>query len=136
MPRSQQLPDWLATADLLPTDSLPTKLSGRLQGRPGIANWLGQDLLLKTPLGTMKLHFSSVLGPLGTRLSRAPAVTTLIGESVQVLGWFRRGNHPWIDIDKIRLSNGTFVSAAHPLFSLLIAGGVIGWGIWLLMVTV
>ncbi|MEL7054055.1 MAG: M48 family metalloprotease, partial [Cyanobacteria bacterium J06588_5] len=134
MPPSAHIASWFTTTELLPASSLSTKLSGTLGGRPGIANWLGQDLLLKTPSGMVKLHFFSAMGPLGNRISLSfpPALTPCMltssqnnasgkssfgGQTVQVLGWFRRGSHPWIDVDKIRLSDGRLVSAQHPIFS-------------------
>ncbi|MEL7316271.1 MAG: M48 family metalloprotease, partial [Cyanobacteria bacterium J06559_3] len=53
------LPDLLANAMALPTDSRPMRLQGTLLGRRGIANWLCQDLILKTSTGLLKLHFLS-----------------------------------------------------------------------------
>jgi len=132
-PPSTDWPSWLSEPELLPVESVPTNLSGTLLGRPGIANWLGQDLLLKTANGLLKLRFFSALGPLSNclRLGTRPAVP--IGSSVQLLGWFRRGNRPWIDVDKIRLGNGVILSAAHPIFSLAIATFLSSLGLWLLL---
>ena len=132
MPQSAELTQWISEPSLLPIDSLPTKLSGSLLGRPGIANWLGQDLILSTPVGLLKLHFFSVLGPLGNAIGKHKKLSTLLGEPVQVLGWFRRGNQVWIDIDKVRLSDGTVIKAAHPIASLIIAIATTGLGLWLL----
>lgn len=131
MPPSDDLAQRLSTPNLLPVSSLPTKLSGILMGRPGLANWLGQDLLLKTPCGLLRLHFFSIAGPIGNAL---PGQTPLplIGQSIQVLGWFRRGNHPWLDIDRIRSSRPRSPQAAHSLFSLLLTVITIGLGLWIL----
>ena len=124
---------WLEDPELLPIDSIPINLAGTVIGRPSAANWLGQDLLLKTPDGLLKLRFFSAVGPAGNflRLSEKPAVSP--GKQVQVLGWFRRGNRPWIDIDKVRLGNGLVLQAAHPIFSLAIAILASGLGLWLLL---
>lgn len=132
-PPSTDWTDWLSEPELLPVESVPINLSGTIFGRPGIANWLGQDLLLKTSDGLLKLHFFSAVGPVGNcfRLGQRPAVP--IGSSVQLLGWFRRGTRPWIDVDKIRLGNGLMLSAAHPIFSLAIATIFSAWGLWLLL---
>ena len=133
MPPSKDWPHWLTESELLPVESIPTQLSGTLIGRPGLANWLGQDLLLKTSEGLLKLHFFSAIGPMGNflRLGERPAVP--LGKSVQLLGWFRRGTRPWIDVDKIRLGNGFILQAAHPIFSLAIALILNGLGLWLLL---
>lgn len=133
IPQTQTMSHWVIDPDLLPVSSLATKLSGTVIGRPGLANWLGQDLLLKTPLGLHKLHFFSILGPLGNVIRFGEQPTIALGKSVQVLGWFRRGNQPWIDIDKIRLSNGLLLPSAHPMFSLLIAILVCSLGLWQLI---
>ncbi len=133
MPPSQALPEWTCRSDLLPVDSLPTKLTGTISGRPGVANWLGQDLYLRSPFGLIKLHFFSMVGPLGNLFNRSKTPRLLQGESVQVLGWFRRGAQPWVDIDKIRLSNGTLLAASHPLYSLVFAIAATGLGLWLLL---
>ena len=133
MPFSTGWPYWLSEPELLPVESVPINLSGTVIGRPGIANWLGQDLFLNTADGLLKLHFFSAVGPFGNflRLGKRPAVP--IGKSVQLLGWFRRGNLPWVDVDKIRLGNGLVLSAAHPIFSLAIATISVSIGLWRLL---
>ncbi|WP_121968071.1 M48 family metalloprotease [Leptolyngbya sp. BC1307] len=137
MPPTQALPDWVNDPDLLPSNSLPARLSGTVTGRPELANWLGQDLLLKTSSGLLKLHFFTALGPLGNVIGLGRKPAAWFGQSVQVLGWFRRGNQPWLDIDKIRLdnnsSNGSLIQAAHPIHSLLLAIAACGLGLCLLI---
>ncbi|MEL6602760.1 MAG: M48 family metalloprotease [Cyanobacteria bacterium J06614_10] len=133
MPASQSMAEWLGRSDILPADSLPAKLPGVLVGRPGVANWLGQDLLLKTSFGLVKLHYFSLLGPLGNVLGRGQTPVRVQGQSMQVLGWFRRGNHPWLDVDRLRLDNGSLLQAAHPLYSLLLAAVTSAWGLWALV---
>ncbi|MGB3297371.1 MAG: zinc metalloprotease HtpX, partial [Phormidesmis sp.] len=129
---SQALSDWISDAGLLPISSVPAKLAGTLIGRPGLANWLGQDLIIKTSEAKLlRLHFFSVLGPLGNVVSLQTKPFMLIGQSVQVLGWFRRGNRSWLDIDKLRLSNGTLLQAAHPICSLGVAITTSGLALWL-----
>ncbi len=133
MQPSQAVPEWTCSSQLLPVDSLPTKLTGTVLGRPGIANWLGQDMHLQTPFGLIKLHFFTVIGPLGNLLNRSKTPRMVQGESVQILGWFRRSTQPYLDIDKIRLSDGTMLQATHPLYSLLLAAIASGLGLWLLL---
>ncbi len=140
MPLSQDLSHWTSDLSLLPADSIPAKFSGTLLGRPGLANWLGQDLILKTSeAGFLKLHFFSRLGPLGNILSLQTKPTALLGKSVQVLGWFRRGNRPWLDIDQLRLTQshsrghqGVPLQAAHPIFSLWVVIATSAMALWLL----
>jgi Zn-dependent protease with chaperone function len=132
MPLSQDLAYWLSDPHLLPANSLSTKLSGTLIGKSGLDNWLGQDLWLTTSTGLLRLHFFSALGPLGNLTDRKK-LTASMGKSVQILGWFRRGHQPWLDIDKIRMSNGVLIQAAHPICSLLLAVASCGLGLWLLI---
>ncbi|MGB3788232.1 MAG: hypothetical protein WA949_09485, partial [Phormidesmis sp.] len=133
MQPSQAVPEWTCSSQLLPVDSLPAKLTGTLLGRPGVANWLGQDLSVQTSFGLIKLHFFTAIGPLGNLLNRSKTPRMIQGESVQILGWFRRGTQPYLDIDKIRLNNGTMLQAAHPLYSLLLATLSSGLGLWFLL---
>ncbi|NJM98549.1 MAG: M48 family metalloprotease [Phormidesmis sp. RL_2_1] len=146
MPSSPTLLPWISNPALLPVSSLPAKLSGTLMGRPGIANWLGQDILFKlnpekpdrkkdsnaSHHGLLKLHFFSILGPLGNVFTFGSTSGTLLGKPAHILGWFRPSAQPWLDIDTIRLGNGTSVTAAHPLYSLLIAIMSCGYALWLL----
>jgi Zn-dependent protease with chaperone function len=133
MPLTSELTRWISDVSSLPVNSLPAKFSGTLLGRPGLANWLGQDLILKTSeAGLLKLHFFSALGPLGNALSWQPKPAVLVGNPIQVLGWFRRGNRPWLDIDQLRLQNGVLVQAAHPIVSLWIVISTGAIALWLL----
>ena len=66
--KAPDLGDYLATTALLPADSKPVKLAGKLLGRSGLLNWLEQDLILHTSTGLVKLHSFSYLGPLGNLL--------------------------------------------------------------------
>ena len=136
MPPTQTLSGWVNDPGLLPSHSLPARLSGTVIGRPELANWLGQDLLLKTSSGLLKLHFFTALGPLGNVIGLGRKPVAWLGQPVQVLGWFHRGHQPWLDIDKIRLdksSNGNSIQAAHPIHSLLLAIAACGLGLWLLI---
>ena len=132
---------------LLPVDSGTTKLSGTLIGRPGLANWLGQDLMIKTSNGLLRLHIFSTLdktfgpvstalllalGPFGNLISQRDRPAEIIGKPIQILGWFRRGNHIWLDVDKVRLSSGRLIEGTHPTTSLLIAIVTSGLALWLL----
>ncbi|MEL7143150.1 MAG: M48 family metalloprotease [Cyanobacteria bacterium J06643_4] len=133
MPVAETLAAPLSDDALLPISSLPIKLSGQILGRPGIANWLGQDLLLKSPAGLLKLRFFSGLGPLGNVLTLGKTPMSFRDRQVQVLGWFRRGAHPWLDIDRLRGANGQWLQGAHPIHSLVVAMTLSGYAFWQLM---
>ncbi|MEM6450445.1 MAG: M48 family metalloprotease [Cyanobacteria bacterium P01_D01_bin.105] len=147
MPSSQDMPSRLCDTTLLPLDSPATKLSGTVLGRPGLANGLGQDLMLKTSDGILKLHvfstldaaigpintyFLLALGPFGNLIAQRDRPSKLLGKSVQIIGWFRRGNQVWLDVNKVRLSNGRVIEGTHPITSLGIAVIASGLALWLL----
>ncbi|HIK26665.1 MAG: M48 family metalloprotease [Oscillatoriaceae bacterium SKW80] len=136
-----KLPVILSNPDALPIDSLPIRLEGKLIGRLGISNWLGQDLLLQTGSGLVKLHWFSVLGPIGNFWQRSPCLDTLINQPVVVTGWFRRGATPWIDLETLT-GNGKRIGSAgarcllqgsHPIWSTILACASALWAVYLIL---
>jgi hypothetical protein len=97
------LTDLLANPNTLPIHSQPVRLQGKLLGRRGISNCLGQDLVLQSPTGLVKLHHFSWLGPFGNLLSnQLLSPKNLLGQTISATGWFRRGATSWLDIDTLR----------------------------------
>jgi Zn-dependent protease with chaperone function len=115
------LPTLLQAPSTIPLDSIPIHLEGRLLGRSGISNGMEQDLMLRTRTGTLKLHWMSALGPFGNLILGKNPPASLIGRSVTVTGWFRRGATPWVDAEKIRVDGRTLAQSSHPLWSPLLA---------------
>ncbi|NJL35602.1 MAG: M48 family metalloprotease [Leptolyngbyaceae cyanobacterium SM1_4_3] len=120
------LPDLLKNPAALPIDSLPVQLQGKLLGRQGIGNWLGQDLILDTQTGLIKIHHCSQLGQLGL-LPQSLRPSELVHRSITVKGWFRRGATPWIDLELLQTQRDHAVGgirkvqSAHPIWSTLLA---------------
>jgi len=129
---SPSLVDLLTNPNALPIDRQPIRLEGTLLGRAGIANWLGQDLLLQTSKGLIKLHYLSQLGAIGNLLPQATRPADLVGQSVRVTGWFRRGATPWIDMDTVR-SGAQISRSGHQVWSTLLAGTAILFGLFLIV---
>ncbi len=115
------LPDLLANSMALPTDSRTARLQGTLLGRRGIANWLCQDLILKTPTGLLKLHFLSSLGAVGNAFIHPKHPTDYVGRSLEVQGWFRRGAIAWFDIDQILRSGKVVARSNHPVLAVVLS---------------
>jgi Zn-dependent protease with chaperone function len=115
------LAELLTDPDALPLDSQPIRLQGTLIGRPGFQNWLYRDLLLQTPSGLIRLHYTSRLGWIGDLFPESTRPTRLIGRAVTVSGWFRRGATPWIDVDLIQTQYGTAARSYHPIWSTVLA---------------
>ena len=124
----RQLTIWQTDPTLIPINSLPIKLQGTLKGRPALANWLGQEWRLYTNHGSIKLHYTSYLGPLSNIQGLAPWLNT----PLQVTGWFRRGHHIWIDIDHIQNQQNQTKLARHPLWATIISALPLIYGLWVL----
>ncbi len=125
------LGDFFANPATLPPDSQPVELSGKLLGRRGLLNWLGQDLILQTSTGLVKLHFSSFLGPLGNLIPKPPRPSNFVDQQVTVTGWFRRGVTPWIDVETLRIQGG-ITRANYPIWLTLLAFVAAVWGAYLI----
>ncbi|HBB30524.1 MAG TPA: Zn-dependent protease with chaperone function, partial [Cyanobacteria bacterium UBA9273] len=116
----------------LPPDSLPVQLTGKLLGRRGLLNWLGQDLVLQTATGLVKLHFFSYLGPFGNLLLCRNRPSDLVGQQVTLSGWLRRGATPWIDMETLRTPGGKMSHAQYPIWLTLLALAAAFWGAYLI----
>jgi len=126
------LPSLLMDPLTLPLDSQPVRMQGKLLGRRGISNWLSQDLVLQTSRGLIKLHYFSGLGPIGN-LIHSFRPHTLIDQTVEVEGWFRRGATPWIDIERIRKQGSKSKNGGHPIWSACLAIAIALWATWIII---
>ena len=122
------LGDFFADPTTLPPDSQPVKLTGKLLGRRGLFNWLGQDLIVQTSTGLVKLKFLSYLGPFGNILPQSTRPSDLLDQQVTVTGWFRRGVTPWIDIETLRSQGGKTTRANYPIWITMLAVLAAVWG--------
>ena len=120
----------------LPIAAEPVEFSGKLVGRPGVANWLGQDLLLLSEQGPLRLHWCSPLGPAGNLWPKFLRPSFLLNREVIVSGWLRRGATLWLDVEQIRTANGGKSSQrGHPMWAAVMAGIAILWSIVILLPT-
>ncbi len=117
------IPDLLSSTTALPINSQPLRLSGKLLGRTGISNWLGQDLILATPTGLVKLHWLTNFGPIGNLWSAKNRPSQVVGQSVTVTGWWRRGVSPWVDLETLKTTTGKNYLGGQQFWSTLIAIG-------------
>ena len=130
------LSDLLANSTTLPVNSQPLHLQGKLLGRSGISNWLGQDLIVQLPTGLVKLHHFSWLGSV-SHLLRGTSFnfTDLLGRYIFITGWFRRGATVWIDSDTLRTGAGKISRSEHPLWSTLVAIAAAAWGLYAIAIS-
>ncbi|AHJ31365.1 M48 family metalloprotease [Nodularia spumigena CS-584] len=121
----QSLPYLLANPSTIPIDSISVRLVGKLLGRRGAGNCLGQDLILQSSTGLVKLHHI----PLGQSVNPQD----LIGRQIIVTGWFRRGATPWIDIHTVQTQSGKTIQSQHPIWSTFVAVAAQAWGAYIFL---
>jgi Zn-dependent protease with chaperone function len=125
------LVNWLSDPAALPIDNHPVRLQGQLLGRRGILNRLHQDLFLQiahpageaAAQGMIRLHYTSRFGSLGDVLLEVLRPQIWLApppKTVTVIGWFRRGAVPWIDVETIQSPRGTIAHSEHPLWSTIL----------------
>lgn len=122
------LPEILSNPETLPLDAKPVKLEGKLLGRSGISNWLGQDLILQTDSGLVRLHYVSRFGPIGSWWPVPVRPIDLLGKSVTATGWLRRGAIVAIDLETLRAPGGKTSNSGHPIWSAILAFAAAFWG--------
>jgi Zn-dependent protease with chaperone function len=127
------LPEILSNPETLPLDAKPVKLEGKLLGRSGISNWLGQDLILETDSGLVRLHYVSRFGPIGSWWPVSVRPIDLLGKSVTVTGWLRRGATLAIDLETLRASGGKVSNSGHPIWSAILAFVAAFWGAYIIV---
>ena len=123
-----KLAQWQTDPTLTPISSRPVTISGTLTGRPALANWLGQEWRLRTPHSSIKLHHTGYLGP----LSNINGLADWLHQPISITGWFRRGYHIWIDIDRLQTHKNQTKLAHHPLWSATVSLLPLFCGLWLI----
>ncbi|MEG4224944.1 zinc metalloprotease HtpX [Microcoleus sp. N9_B2] len=134
---SPSLPEILSNPESLPLDAEPVRLEGQLLGRSGMSNWLGQDLILQTATGLVRLHYVSRFGYIGSLWPFLFKETTrpsdLIGTSVVATGWLRRGATVAIDLESLRSQGGRVSDSGHPIWSAILAFAAAIWGAYIII---
>lgn len=138
--RCQSDPDWdkwLDNPQALPIDSQLVRLEGQLVGRGGTGNWLGQDLWLRRDGWEIPLHYCTKFGSIGNFLPQPLRPAEYLGRSVTVIGWFRRGATPWIDVDRLTFDRGGQTQSTpgngHPIWATIVVLLLSVWGAYLIV---
>jgi len=121
-----RLANLLSNPAVLPSDSIAVRFVGKLLGRPGASNCLGQDLILQSNTALVKLHHIWWIG-------QQVNPQDLIGRQITVTGWLRRGATPWIDIQTLQTQSGTTIYSPHPIWSTVLAVAAEAWGAYILL---
>jgi len=104
------------------------KLDGEVIGRGNSGYKFGSDLKMQDPSGIIYLRYTSRFGPLGNFLFGMSQAEGFIHKEVSVVGWFRRGIMPWVDLVRMDCPRRWTVTS-HPRFWLLVLGiGTIALG--------
>lgn len=111
-----------------PLRGKPVKLDGQLIGRGDAGYAFGSDLKLQDPTGMIFSRYASRFGAIGNFLFGWRKVQKLIGSQVKVIGWFRRGVAPWLDLIEMKTPNQT-VNSYHRFWSFIVGGGAVILGI-------
>ncbi len=98
-----------------PLRGLPMQLEGRVIGRGDPGYRFGSDLKFQDETGMIFLRYVSRFGPLGNFLFGAGRAAGLIGQEGTVVGWFRRGLAPYLDLSRFQSRSGK-VMTSHPAF--------------------
>ncbi|PSF39231.1 peptidase [Aphanothece hegewaldii CCALA 016] len=122
------LSELLSDPETLPYQGQIVSMSGRLLGHSGVGNWLGQDLILQTNSGLIRLNFVASGGWVGELLSLLPHPCQSVNQMVTVRGWFRRGSSPWIDVEQMTTERGQKILGGYQMFITLVALGCAVWG--------
>jgi Zn-dependent protease with chaperone function len=134
---SPSVPEILSNPESLPLDAQPVRLEGQLLGRSGMGNWLGQDLILQTETGLVRLHYVSRFGYIGSLWQFFIKDTTrpsdLIGKSVVAIGWLRRGATVALDLESLRSQGGRVSDSGHPIWSAVLAFAAALWGAYIII---
>ncbi|MBW4632060.1 MAG: M48 family metalloprotease [Iphinoe sp. HA4291-MV1] len=121
----ERLPNLLSNPAALPSDSINVRLIGKLLGRRGTSNCLGQDFILQSSTASVKLHYVRWLG-------QQINPQDLIDRQIMVTGWLRRGATPWIDIHTLQTHSGKTIYSPHPIWSTVLAVAIDAWGVYIL----
>ncbi|MBF2066279.1 MAG: M48 family metalloprotease [Calothrix sp. C42_A2020_038] len=121
----EHLPTLLDNPVSIGIPSIGVRLCGKILGRRGIANCLGQDLILQTNTASIKMHHIS--------FGQSANPQDFIGRQVTVTGWLRRGATPWLDIQSLQTQTGKTINSNHPVWSTIVAVAVEAWGAYILL---
>ena len=105
-----------------PLRGQPVYLKGELIGRGEAGYRFGSDLKIQDATGMIFARYASRFGSIGNFLFGASQVDSLIGSEVKVIGWFRRGIMPWLDLIKLKSKNN-LVNSYHRFAMILLGLG-------------
>ncbi|MBE9189979.1 M48 family metalloprotease [Gloeocapsopsis crepidinum LEGE 06123] len=122
-----ELLNFLSNPNMLPLNSQPLRLQGKLLGRRGISNWLVPVLILESDIGLIQLH-QPLPKLVDTLLNNH---SPLVGQYIVVTGWCRRGATLWLDLDTWHQTRSG--RSYHPVWSTILACAAAIWGAYIIL---
>ncbi|HEY0087938.1 MAG TPA: zinc metalloprotease HtpX [Candidatus Lokiarchaeia archaeon] len=89
-----------------PIRTIPAILEGRIVGRGAPGYYFGEDMILQDNTGLIYLDYESLIPLFGNIIFAMRTIKKYIGQQVRVIGWYRRGPGPYIEIKSIESANG------------------------------
>jgi len=122
--------NFLSNPNMLPLNSQPLRLQGKLLGRRGISNWLVPVLILESDIGLIRLH-QPIPKLIDTLLNHHSPLEGLVGQYIVVTGWCRRGATLWLDLDTWHQTRSG--RSYHPVWSTILACAAAIWGAYIIL---
>ncbi len=89
-----------------PIRTVPAVLEGQIVGRGMPGYYFGEDMLLQDDTGLIYVDYESLIPLFGNLIFARRTIRKYIGQNVRVIGWYRRGPGPYIEIKSIESSSG------------------------------
>ncbi|ACK70299.1 Zn-dependent protease with chaperone function-like protein [Gloeothece citriformis PCC 7424] len=123
------LVDLLSDPKAVPGQGQLIEMKGILLGYPKVNHWLGQELILQTSTGLIKLKF---MGLVGNIIPWFVYPKQFLKRSVTVKGWFRRGSVPVIDVESFKSPGGKIIHSGSTHFLLMLIIISACWGAYVI----
>ncbi|MFB6311689.1 MAG: M48 family metalloprotease [Salinirussus sp.] len=122
-PEETSVIELLADVYASPVRGARARLEGELIGRGRAGYRFSEDLMFQDDTGLMYLKYDHWLPILGNFLFSVRQVPELIGESVEIHGWYLRGVSPWLGLRRLRTGDEEIKGFIH--IGGYVAGGVL-----------
>ena len=122
----------LADVYASPVRGTRARLDGELIGRGRAGYRFSEDLMFQDESGLMYITYEHWLPVVGNFLFSVRRVPELIGESVEIDGWYLRGVSPWLGMQRLR-TDGETVTGFINLGGYVVGGVLLIVGLVLLV---
>lgn len=89
-----------------PIRTIPAILEGTIVGRGVPGYYFGEDMLFQDNTGLMYIDYESLIPLFGNLIFGLRTIKRYIGNRVRIIGWYRRGPSPYLEIKMIESAAG------------------------------